>query len=53
MALTSLRGIYFRRNISAEQLRKSSVLSLTADSQYMTHAAQTPTVRVLTYLIYK
>jgi NCK-associated protein 1 len=43
-ALTSLRDIYFRRNISANQLRDAGMMSLVSNPQQMLFAAQTDTV---------
>ncbi|KAI6226267.1 hypothetical protein M3Y99_01310400 [Aphelenchoides fujianensis] len=42
--LSSLYGIYFRRNISAEQLRDAGMMSLISNPQQMLYAAQTDTV---------
>ncbi|KAL3082186.1 hypothetical protein niasHT_037824 [Heterodera trifolii] len=43
-ALDSLREIYFKRNISAEQQRDAALLSLVAHPKQMLYAAQTGTI---------
>ncbi|KAI6193204.1 Membrane-associated protein gex-3 [Aphelenchoides besseyi] len=44
LSLTSLYNIYFRRNISADQLRDAGMMSLISNPQQMLFAAQTDTV---------
>uniref|UniRef100_A0A915DJ47 Membrane-associated protein Hem n=1 Tax=Ditylenchus dipsaci TaxID=166011 RepID=A0A915DJ47_9BILA len=43
-SLTSLKDIYLRRNISAEQQREASMISLISSPKQMLYAAQTTTI---------